>query len=169
MGGGQMCRITCEDGGYGEDRKGIWRDVQVWIGLRIMELDPETVQGNPHGKPCSWVGFVSVAVRRKSRFRSVAMVDSPTTERMSLKDRKCVVTGGTRGIGFSIGKAFMEAGAEVALVATRPPTEEVAKSLTEFGKWHHIQGDLGDIKSTEEIGDKALEVLGKVDVLVNNA
>mmetsp|Transcript_23268 Transcript_23268/g.92707 ORF Transcript_23268/g.92707 Transcript_23268/m.92707 type:complete len:98 (+) Transcript_23268:291-584(+) len=97
------------------------------------------------------------------------MVDPPTAERMSLKDRKCVVTGGTRGIGFSISKAFMEAGAEVAVVATKPPTEEVTKSLSELGRWHAIIGDLGDIKSTEAIGDEALEVLGKVDVLVNNA
>lgn len=50
--------------------KGVCGDVRGWIALSLMELDPETVQGNPHGKPCRWVGFVSVAVRRRSRFCS---------------------------------------------------------------------------------------------------
>lgn len=37
---------------------------------------------------------------------------------MLLKDKVAIVTGGTRGIGFATVKAFLDAGAKVALMGT---------------------------------------------------
>jgi NAD(P)-dependent dehydrogenase (short-subunit alcohol dehydrogenase family) len=48
----------------------------------------------------------------------------------SLRGRTVVVTGGTRGVGAGIAKAFVEAGAQVVACARRPP--EVPVEGVEF-------------------------------------
>ncbi|MFI1485659.1 SDR family oxidoreductase [Streptomyces sp. NPDC020747] len=72
--------------------------------------------------------------------------------------RLVVVTGGTRGVGAGIARAFVEAGAEVVVCARRPP--EVPVDGVEF-----VPLDLRDPPAVRAFFDG----LPRVDVLVNNA
>ncbi|WP_306322236.1 MULTISPECIES: SDR family oxidoreductase [unclassified Streptomyces] len=75
-----------------------------------------------------------------------------------LSGRVAVVTGGTRGVGAGIARAFARAGARVIICARRPP--EVPVDGCEF-----IPVDLRDAKAVEDL----FAGLDRVDVLVNNA
>jgi NAD(P)-dependent dehydrogenase (short-subunit alcohol dehydrogenase family) len=72
--------------------------------------------------------------------------------------RLVVVTGGTRGVGAGIARAFVEAGAEVVVCARRPP--EAPVEGVEF-----VPLDLRDPPAVRAFFDG----LPRVDVLVNNA
>ncbi|MET8943470.1 SDR family oxidoreductase [Streptomyces sp. NPDC004542] len=76
----------------------------------------------------------------------------------SLRGRTVVVTGGTRGVGAGIARAFAQAGAQVLACARRPPRQPV--DGVEFTPL-----DLRDPPAVRAFFD----ALPGVDVLVNNA
>jgi NAD(P)-dependent dehydrogenase (short-subunit alcohol dehydrogenase family) len=86
----------------------------------------------------------------------------------SLDGRTAIVTGASRGIGASIARALDRAGARVALVArSERALAEVAKSLA-----HEpvvIAADLADADAPAAVARRALDALGQIDTLVNNA
>jgi gluconate 5-dehydrogenase len=89
-------------------------------------------------------------------------------EPFSLGGRTAIVTGASRGIGAATARALDRAGARVALVArSRADLEETAGELTHDPVV--IVGDLRDRRAPVDVGTRALEVLGRVDILVNNA
>ena len=86
----------------------------------------------------------------------------------SLAGRTAVVTGASRGIGAAIATALDGAGARVALVARS--AEDLGKVASGLG--HDpvlIPADLAEPEAPAEVAAAALEALGQVDVLVNNA
>ncbi|MFF3456101.1 SDR family oxidoreductase [Streptomyces sp. NPDC002730] len=81
---------------------------------------------------------------------------------MELDGRVAVVTGGTRGVGAGIARAFLRAGAEVVVCARRPP--EVPVAGAEF-----VPVDLRDPAAVGEFFDSVVARHGRLDALVNNA
>ncbi|MFF0449449.1 SDR family oxidoreductase [Streptomyces sp. NPDC004609] len=81
---------------------------------------------------------------------------------MELDGRVAVVTGGTRGVGAGIARAFERAGATVVICARREP--EVPVGGAEF-----IPLDLRDPDAVETFFDRVAERYGRLDTLVNNA
>ncbi|MEU8984808.1 SDR family oxidoreductase [Streptomyces sp. NPDC048309] len=77
---------------------------------------------------------------------------------MDLGGRTVVVTGGTRGVGAGITRAFTRAGAHVVVCARRPP--EVPLQDADF-----VSVDLRDPTAVHAF----FEALPRLDVLVNNA
>jgi NAD(P)-dependent dehydrogenase (short-subunit alcohol dehydrogenase family) len=90
----------------------------------------------------------------------------------TLKNRKAIVTGGTRGIGRAIAKMLLEGGAEVAIFGrSGEGAANAARELADEtgGK---IVASACDITKVEEIRKFfafADDQLGSYDILVNNA
>jgi 3-oxoacyl-[acyl-carrier protein] reductase len=92
----------------------------------------------------------------------------PTT----LKGRRALVTGGSRGIGAAIALRLAREGADVALTYVSRPDEaqSVAKGARELGvKGLAIAADAADPKAVAAAVDRAAKELGGLDILVNNA
>ncbi|MFE3324062.1 SDR family oxidoreductase [Streptomyces sp. NPDC059176] len=85
---------------------------------------------------------------------------------MELQGRVAVVTGGTRGVGAGIARAFLAAGAEVVVCARRPPDApvEAAGRSARF-----VPVDLRDAGAVGDFFNTVVRRGGRLDVLVNNA
>jgi len=88
-----------------------------------------------------------------------------------LKDKVCVVTGASRGIGAAIAAKFSAEGAVVyAFSRTAPAAAPAAASepaATAAPRW--VQCDVADEASIEAAIAAVLAEAGRIDVLVNNA
>lgn len=82
-----------------------------------------------------------------------------------------LITGGSRGLGLEIARAFGAAGATVVITARREQWLGEAKQvLTDQGVTvHSFICDVADATSVEQVVQQTLEACGKIDVLVNNA
>jgi NAD(P)-dependent dehydrogenase (short-subunit alcohol dehydrogenase family) len=77
-----------------------------------------------------------------------------------------VVTGGTRGIGAGIARAFLLAGAQVLVCGRTEPSEllEVPRAAAEF-----YQADVRDPDQVAGLIRAAVDRLGRLDIVINNA
>ncbi len=90
---------------------------------------------------------------------------------MQLDDRKALVTGASQGIGRAIALALAQAGADVAITArSTEKLEQAAREIRARGRHAHvITADMAVESDARRVADTALERLGRVDILVNNA
>lgn len=90
---------------------------------------------------------------------------------MNLKDKVVVVTGASSGIGHQIALDFAKHGAKVVAVARRKERLEALAEQAESleGEILPFAADLMNKEANEAMIDKALEVYGTIDVLVNSA
>ena len=87
---------------------------------------------------------------------------------MRLKDKVCIVTGSSRGIGEAIAKGFCEEGAKV--VVTYSVEKEKAEKVTkEIGAQMTLKLDVRDRENIKTQFKKVFDHFGRIDVLVNNA
>jgi len=89
----------------------------------------------------------------------------------SLRGKKALVTGGSKGIGRAIALAFAEAGADVAVAArTVSELDMVEAELRAFGgRVVSIPADLRRPEDIDRLAKITLDGLGGLDILVNNA
>ncbi|MEV0223915.1 glucose 1-dehydrogenase [Streptomyces sp. NPDC050704] len=89
-----------------------------------------------------------------------------------LSGMKCVVTGGTRGIGEAICRRLVSEGAMVVLTGKIDESAHTtAQALSEEGpgKAYGLGCDMGSVEEVNAAASRMEELLGEVDVLVNNA
>ena len=94
------------------------------------------------------------------------------TERFDLSGKVAVVTGGSRGIGRSVVKAFAEAGADVVIASRKIDNcEALAKEVeAETGRTAvPVACHVGHWDECDRLVDTVYERFGKCDVFVNNA
>jgi 3-oxoacyl-[acyl-carrier protein] reductase len=85
---------------------------------------------------------------------------------LGLRDRVCVVTGASRGIGLEISRRLAGEGASVLMVArAEGPLRAAAEDLG--AEW--LAADVTDPECDERIVATCAEQMGGIDVLVNNA
>lgn len=83
-----------------------------------------------------------------------------------LSGKKIIITGGGRGLGLAMAKKFTEEGAEV-LIAGR--NESTLQSSAEKLRCKYLVLDVQQVNSFKSFMDKADQVLGGANCLVNNA
>lgn len=92
--------------------------------------------------------------------------------RFDLSGRVALVTGGSRGLGFSIARIFAEAGASVVICGRQ--AAELASAAAEIARDFAARVDwvTADLSMREQVGplaEKAASLHGRVDILVANA
>jgi hypothetical protein len=89
-----------------------------------------------------------------------------------LTGRKAVITGADSGIGRAVAIAFAREGADVliAYLNEHEDAKETAKWVVQAGrKAVLVPGDIQDENHCKEIINRAVQELGGIDILVNNA
>lgn len=83
-----------------------------------------------------------------------------------LKDKKILITGGARGLGYAMAKKFKSEGADV-LISGR--NEEKLKQKAGELNCHFLKMDVQSVEHIKSFLECADEMLGGIDCLVNNA
>jgi NADP-dependent 3-hydroxy acid dehydrogenase YdfG len=88
-----------------------------------------------------------------------------------LQDTVALVTGASSGIGSATARVLAGEGAAVALVARgRDRLEEVAETITAAGgEARVLEADLTDASQATAAVTRAVDELGRLDIVVNNA
>ena len=83
-----------------------------------------------------------------------------------ISGKKAIVTGGTRGLGYSMAEALCEAGCDVVIIGSSDRVHESAKKLN----CKAVQADLGVKEENYRAFNESLAMLdGDLDILVNCA
>ena len=89
---------------------------------------------------------------------------------LGLSGRRAIVTGGSKGIGFAIAETLLSDGASVAICSRHPDELEVAaQRLRQRGKVFARVCDVTRPDQIQEFIGAAVEFMGGLEVLVNNA
>ncbi len=90
---------------------------------------------------------------------------------MDMANRGALVTGASRGLGAALARRLAARGARVAAVARG--REDLSRVVDEIrragGEAHALVGDLADKSAIHPLAATAAELVGPIDVLVNNA
>ena len=85
-----------------------------------------------------------------------------------LDGKKVLITGASGGIGGQIARTLHAAGATVALSGTRiGPLQSLSNELGAMA--HVLRCDLSDLDEVTALPKQAVEAMGGVDILINNA
>jgi 3-oxoacyl-[acyl-carrier protein] reductase len=92
---------------------------------------------------------------------------------INLKNRRALITGGSRGLGRAMAESFALAGADVVIVAREADVlDETCSSLAAIrpsGRFWGVSADMSDASEVERAHAEAVSFFGPVDILVNNA
>ena len=87
---------------------------------------------------------------------------------LHLHQKKVLITGGSKGIGFACAELFLAEGAEVTIVSSQLQSVEQALEKLQATYGQKIMGHAVDL-SIPGAQEKIAELLTNVDILVNNA
>lgn len=83
---------------------------------------------------------------------------------VDLKNKKAVVTGGSRGVGRAIARMLMQAGAQVGISYYNRKSE-----ADEVGAAWSYAGDLSNPRDADALFETARREFGRIDIFVGNA
>src|SRR5438067_8492884 len=102
--------------------------------------------------------------------------DSPIGEKLmdlfNLKGKVALVTGGSKGLGKAMARGLAEAGADIVISSRhenelKPALEEILRGTDRKGRY--FVADMSRRAEVLRLARTALEEMGRIDILVNNA
>ncbi len=88
---------------------------------------------------------------------------------LGLRDKTAVITGGSRGIGFEIARAFLQEGARVALCARdKEVLKEAEQALSPLGQVLVMEADATRQEEMDRVADESARRFGGIHCWVNN-
>ncbi len=88
----------------------------------------------------------------------------------TLEGRAALITGGARGLGLEIARAYLREGARIVICARSAAALDAAREeLAGAGEVHAHAADVSVPEAAQELVAFAAEKLGGLDILVNNA
>lgn len=90
----------------------------------------------------------------------------------NLTGKVALVTGGSKGLGKAMARGLVEAGADVVISSRheeelRPALDEILKGTERKGRF--IVADMARRDDARKLARTALEQMGRIDILINNA
>lgn len=88
-----------------------------------------------------------------------------------LKNRRVVITGASRGVGYQIARRFLADGAQVLGVArNRKNLAKADREFRSYGRaWSCVLADVGTLAGAKKVGAAAKRRWTGLDLLINNA
>ncbi|HSI87521.1 MAG TPA: SDR family oxidoreductase [Pyrinomonadaceae bacterium] len=89
---------------------------------------------------------------------------------MSIEGKVAVITGGTKGIGFGIAEALIDAGARVFICGR--DKSDLKTAIDRLSQKGEAAGEVCDVRSEDQVRmmlEECDRVFGGVDILINNA
>ena len=87
-----------------------------------------------------------------------------------LANQVALITGGSRGIGYAIAKAYLQEGASVAICGRNTATvSNAVQQLRVLGPVYGVPCDVANMAQVRKMVSSVLDQFGKIDILVNNA
>ena len=86
--------------------------------------------------------------------------------KIDLKDKVAVVTGGIQGFGLAVVERFLNSGANVVIWENDKQLLDEFKTISSV---HKIQTDVSNSESVQAAVNETLKISDKIDILVNNA
>jgi NAD(P)-dependent dehydrogenase (short-subunit alcohol dehydrogenase family) len=89
-----------------------------------------------------------------------------------LRGRVALITGGSKGLGKAMARILAEAGADVVISSRNAKELELALAEILRGtdsRGHFVVADLTRRQETLDLARSALDAMGRVDILINNA
>src|SRR5436305_2715345 len=89
-----------------------------------------------------------------------------------LTGRVALVTGGSKGLGKAMARGLAEAGADIVISSRheeelRPALADILRDTGRRG--HFVVADMAQRAQVRKLAQVALEQMGRVDILINNA
>ncbi|HEV7404301.1 MAG TPA: SDR family NAD(P)-dependent oxidoreductase, partial [Chthoniobacteraceae bacterium] len=89
---------------------------------------------------------------------------------LDLQNRRAVITGGARGIGYAIATRMLQSGASVSLWDLNAEAlAGAARELSSLGHVETVEMNMTDESSVAAATEQTVAALGGIDILVNNA
>jgi len=89
---------------------------------------------------------------------------------MSFENKVAIVTGGGRGIGKAIAEHLLQVGVKVIIAEIDSEAGNATEiELGSLGEIKFIQTDISNEESVKTVIHQTIELLGRLDILVNNA
>src|SRR5439155_13947469 len=89
-----------------------------------------------------------------------------------LTGKVALITGGSKGLGKAMARGLVEAGADVVISSRHENELKAAQAEIVQGtkrRCEYLVADMGKRPDADKLAKFALEKMGKVDILINNA
>jgi len=134
--------------------------------MTISTLTEEKLQARPEQQQTAKPGH-------QGNMKPEPLIDDPDYKAAGkLQDCVAIITGGDSGIGQAVATIYAKEGADVVIVYLNEH-EDAKKTETLVSKYGRkclcISGDLKNPQFCRSVAEKAHEMFGKIDILVNNA